>query len=112
MSFLGKIFGGGSASAEQDRAFRIQQEQYQTSLAETRRHNAEVERLNKSSIELQQEQLKRVDEQQQLLKERDRANRAEESARMQARLTRGGRRRDLAAASLLGANEEDTLGGR
>ena len=112
MSFLGKIFGGGGASDQQDRAIRMQQQQYEQSLAETRRHNAEAERLSKSSLELQQEQLKRVDEQQQMLKERDRATRAEESAKMQARLTRGGRRRDLAAASLLGTGEDDTLGGR
>ena len=109
MSFFSKLFGGGRSKGNDDRAMCQQQSQYEASLAESRRHNLEVEKLNLTQLDLQKQQLARVDEQRKLLDEKDKAAKAEEFAKKKASRMRGGRRRDLLSGSELGA--DDNLGG-
>lgn len=106
MGLLGKIFGGGGKG---DKAMKQQEAMYQQQLAESRRHNLEVEKLNLSQLDLQKMQLSRIEEQRTALADRDKANQAEEFAKKKSQLLRGGRRRDLTSASTLGTGE--TTGG-
>lgn len=110
MSFLGKLFGGGGKG---DKALKQQEALYQQQLAESRRHNLEIEQLSLSQLDLQKLQMQKVDEQRAALEERDKANQAEEFAKKKQQLLRGGRRRDLTSASALGTGESggDSLGG-
>jgi hypothetical protein len=110
MGLIGKLFGGGGKG---DKAMKQQEAMYQQQLAESRRHNLEVEKLNLSQLDLQKLQMEKIDNQRTALEERDKANQAEDFAKKKQQLLRGGRRRDLTSASALGTGEGggESLGG-
>jgi ABC-type oligopeptide transport system ATPase subunit len=109
MALMAKLFGGGGKG---DKAMRQQEQMYQQQLAESRRHNLEVEKLNLSQLDLQKLQMEKIENQRTALEERDKANQAEDFAKKKQQLLRGGRRRDLTSASALGTGEGgDSLGG-
>jgi hypothetical protein len=92
MGFLGSLFGGGSKS---DKG-------YEQALAESQRHNREIESL-------QREQLNNIEAQRAALEQRDKIQQTAETEARRRQLTRSTGRRSLVTGSEVGVTD-GTLG--